>query len=243
MPNPYVRQRQMEAYWRAVDSGTIITSLPLLTEGEAGAVPTPEAIERCKLTRSHKLHYLKSASPVTQITWMFRTFGSTEEENPDHRMAVIESFRDHGREPSIRTFSQTAGIIPTVEEYVDIIFDLVEKQNGRIVYTITVDTESLVEPLQAVLAEVPVRVFLHAKISKEDEFLNDLTDPDQNSLTRRLAKLDLKLCALCTAPHTDEGNPLLRCSSCKRACYCCKEHQKIDWPNHRDLCKHAKLQE
>lgn len=29
---------------------------------------------------------------------------------------------------------------------------------------------------------------------------------------------------------------LLRCSVCKAAFYCCREHQRADWPNHRQVC-------
>jgi len=238
MPNPFVRKRQMEAYLRAVDNGTIITSLPLLTESEVGvAVPTLEAIDRC--IRSDKISYLKSASPIKGASWSFRQRGCTEEDNPDHNITVFETIPlevgGGHMYTGPKTFVQTTGIVPTMEEYIDIIFDLVKEQNGRIVSEITIDTERLLEPLQTVLADVPLCIFWQAAVSKEDKFLNDVTTEGISTL----AMLDKKLCALCTVPDTDEGNPLLRCSGCKRAHYCCKEHQKIDWPNHRDLCKHT----
>ena len=34
---------------------------------------------------------------------------------------------------------------------------------------------------------------------------------------------------------------LQRCSGCVRAAYCCRDHQKADWSNHRKLCQPFKL--
>lgn len=38
-------------------------------------------------------------------------------------------------------------------------------------------------------------------------------------------------CQFCNQPAT------LRCSSCKTAAYCCKEHQKEDWKTHKNGCR------
>lgn len=38
----------------------------------------------------------------------------------------------------------------------------------------------------------------------------------------------------------EEEKKLLRCSACFAVLYCCKEHQKSDWANHKLLCKELK---
>ena len=35
---------------------------------------------------------------------------------------------------------------------------------------------------------------------------------------------------------------MLRCRSCKVAHYCCKAHQKEDWPTHRKMCKEMRAE-
>lgn len=37
------------------------------------------------------------------------------------------------------------------------------------------------------------------------------------------------------------GTKLQRCAGCVRAAYCCREHQKADWSNHRKMCQPFKL--
>ena len=41
----------------------------------------------------------------------------------------------------------------------------------------------------------------------------------------------------CEKNDCDVTENLLVCSSCKMVCYCCHEHQKADWPLHKDDCK------
>ncbi|TFY54655.1 hypothetical protein EVG20_g9621 [Dentipellis fragilis] len=45
-----------------------------------------------------------------------------------------------------------------------------------------------------------------------------------------------KQCQNCFKPETEDEH-LLSCSGCHRVGYCCKECQRLDWPNHRDACK------
>lgn len=46
--------------------------------------------------------------------------------------------------------------------------------------------------------------------------------------------LQVKLCAICP----EEGK--YRCIKCQKRHYCCKEHQKEDWSNHKNNCNSAK---
>jgi len=237
-----MRQRQIQAYLRAVDRGTIITSLPLLAEEAAETPDTRTSIERCKLTRSDKLHYLKNARLIKNTMWTFRRFGFTEEENPEHRLSVIEA--TPGSQANILHVVTTLGLVPTTEEYVDILHDLVKAQRGRMADTITVDAEAMADSLEAVVSDVPVKVLWYAPPSKEEEFLNDITNPHTlaGDPIQQLSKIDTGLCGLCMAPETDTGKPLLRCGGCKIAKYCCQSHQQIHWPDHRKLCKFAQRQ-
>jgi hypothetical protein len=43
-------------------------------------------------------------------------------------------------------------------------------------------------------------------------------------------------CARCGAATRVDGAPLLRCGSCKRQRYCCAEHQREDWKEHKVTC-------
>eukprot|EP00927_Polykrikos_kofoidii_P031837 TRINITY_DN2727_c0_g1_i4.p1 TRINITY_DN2727_c0_g1~~TRINITY_DN2727_c0_g1_i4.p1 ORF type:complete len:462 (-),score=38.61 TRINITY_DN2727_c0_g1_i4:372-1700(-) len=45
------------------------------------------------------------------------------------------------------------------------------------------------------------------------------------------------VCAHCGSTATDlEIADLRRCGVCKSAFYCCREHQRLDWPKHRGVC-------
>mmetsp|Transcript_15873 Transcript_15873/g.18057 ORF Transcript_15873/g.18057 Transcript_15873/m.18057 type:complete len:242 (+) Transcript_15873:250-975(+) len=61
---------------------------------------------------------------------------------------------------------------------------------------------------------------------------------------RRLAKVLFrrkKICAYCGKLNKTGNNgitiPLKACSACKQNYYCCVEHQKKDWPDHKEDCK------
>jgi len=42
------------------------------------------------------------------------------------------------------------------------------------------------------------------------------------------------ICNLCKTPAWQM--PLKRCTKCRISCYCCVEHQKEDWKQHKELC-------
>jgi hypothetical protein len=51
----------------------------------------------------------------------------------------------------------------------------------------------------------------------------------------------LRACGLATC-DAREAHPshFKRCAACRRAAYCCKEHQTEDWPSHKAACKAAR---
>jgi hypothetical protein len=46
-----------------------------------------------------------------------------------------------------------------------------------------------------------------------------------------------KKCNKCGAVSTKAGTPLLKCNACKMARYCSSDCQKLDWRQHRPICK------
>lgn len=50
------------------------------------------------------------------------------------------------------------------------------------------------------------------------------------------AQEDLHCCVVCNATEGEDGGALLKCSRCKCASYCCRDHQKADWKFHKTWC-------
>jgi hypothetical protein len=44
-------------------------------------------------------------------------------------------------------------------------------------------------------------------------------------------------CLKCGAVTTKTGSPLLKCNACKTVKYCSSDCQKMDWRQHRQMCK------
>jgi len=49
------------------------------------------------------------------------------------------------------------------------------------------------------------------------------------------------VCAACGSHSGPNGQSLLRCKGCKNIFYCSKEHQELDWPNHKPACRELRL--
>lgn len=47
-------------------------------------------------------------------------------------------------------------------------------------------------------------------------------------------------CAWCD--KTSNGTPFMVCSGCKNGFYCSREHQKLDWKNHKEFCQRTKAE-
>ena len=49
--------------------------------------------------------------------------------------------------------------------------------------------------------------------------------------TREQVQRALRACVVCGI-----NNARYRCDECKSTCYCCAEHQALDWPQHKTVC-------
>lgn len=52
----------------------------------------------------------------------------------------------------------------------------------------------------------------------------------------------LKVCAWCHKSEATLQTKLRKCSDCQDVYYCSAEHQKLDWKNHKSICKYPKEQ-
>jgi hypothetical protein len=51
----------------------------------------------------------------------------------------------------------------------------------------------------------------------------------------------LQQCALAScAARESHASQFKRCGACRTVCYCCRDHQVEDWPNHKAACKAAR---
>ena len=49
--------------------------------------------------------------------------------------------------------------------------------------------------------------------------------------------MQVKVCAVCERTHTSTGMALKTCGLCREVHYCSPEHQRQDWPLHKQTCK------
>ena len=109
--------------------------------------------------------------------------------------------------------------------------------------------ESLIEVLKHICTGIPI---LEASLEMRPSYKNP---PDQEAFeaNRKLLKegLDCKVtasinkavnesfgiyCGFCSCTEEQAGKKLLRCA-CKSEYYCCKNHQREDWNDHKQQCR------
>jgi len=56
-----------------------------------------------------------------------------------------------------------------------------------------------------------------------------------------MGRVHKMVCAACGIHVGPNGQALLRCKGCKNIFYCSKEHQELDWPNHKPACRELRL--
>jgi hypothetical protein len=83
-----VRRQLFRAYANAMDTGTLITSLPLLPPPEAPVdcpVPQLSAEQQCFLSK------IKGMKKVPMSSWVFRRHDYSEATNPEHLITIMEA--------------------------------------------------------------------------------------------------------------------------------------------------------
>jgi hypothetical protein len=113
------RKKLYRAYCKAVDEGTLITSLPLVPTPPRTAIPVE--VPELNAAQTRMLQRLKALSkpsdPEKSLSWVFRRFGYTELENPDHLITIIGS---QGM-PVMPGFIAIDGLHPTALELFDLL--------------------------------------------------------------------------------------------------------------------------
>ena len=46
-----------------------------------------------------------------------------------------------------------------------------------------------------------------------------------------------RYCEYPECPNNKDEKDLNACMKCRLAYYCCKEHQRLHWPEHKKICK------
>lgn len=77
-----------------------------------------------------------------------------------------------------------------------------------------------------------VSTMLNSLLSVLDEYATEVEGKHTNRIIKHVFG-----CHVCGAVKCPDGKNLRMCSRCKSAHYCCVEHQKEDWPNHKLNCK------
>lgn len=230
MPTAMASQQKvkdaLKAYAHSVECGTLITSL-VKKSGSLTVIPKPdidtEEVRRLKLELFGELEAIKRKRYRPKQgefdALIFRRFGYTEEENPNHLVTVLG--------PGVNTefpfFFPCQSLKPTAKEYVNLLTDVVKKIGKPQV--ISVDEISALETLNAVLEGTGVTASFYAPPSEEESTLNDYTNPHT-----------IRGCIVCGVHHQEDGTKLFRCGRCKNVQYCSKEHQKKHWKMHKLVC-------
>ncbi len=228
-------QKAFRAYLKALNTGTLITTLPkneataVLVEPykldqeeyesyrlkyqlelqSIGSKPSPKGfdINRPTSLKSFGEHYL-----------VFRRFGYTEEENPNHVITVLKGSAWVG------TLIMDS-IAPTIGEYIKLAENYCN-DSAKKPAVIAVDYAPNVEMFKRLMRDVNIHVGYYPPPSDVETFLNDLTNPYMNA----------PRCKICSKTLAADGTALMQCSQCKNVYYCSKEHQKQDWKSHKKYC-------
>ena len=73
-------------------------------------------------------------------------------------------------------------------------------------------------------------------LARSTEWQEGQLSKNQNPLGQSRVEYFGRYCQICRRSPIC-GTPLSSCSGCSRVYYCCQEHQRLDWKDHKTLCK------
>jgi hypothetical protein len=240
--NSFMIKKAIQAYYHAVDHGTLITKFEKSDEkSELRQIPnfTKEDILDMKRKMRLQLDFIKTQPGVpgfdakthdpykdtvgdVRYIIALRRLGYNEEENPKHEMEIL--LNGYQRVDIITASS----LYPPVEEYIEILKGFCEKFHYKPA-SLCVDNEMVVLALEEILvSHCNVYVSYYYPPSKEELFFEENTS--HFHFAQHVG------CAVCKRHLSQDGTKLNHCSKCKKVFYCCKEHQKDDWKRHKKSC-------
>ncbi len=262
------RDRALKAYYRAVDTNTIIVTLEkkLVVAAESAAsttstttaksgvkiitkTPNPSPIipsehnEKVRRIIAHISQASKFVGDMGKCSWIFRRSGYTELTNPQHLVSVLGTGMN-----LIVAYHRFKALVPDLIEIIELLDLAVTSAGNRKPEFIGIDVEYAVDPIRALIQEsTGIKVMYYPPPSAEEETFSNRTNP---YLTKKEKSRGINvhnptegvhICAVCSAHYSaqDDASPLMKCSRCKNEYYCSKEHQKLHWKVHKKNCMEA----
>ncbi len=187
----------------------------------------------CFLSQVRKIiaHITGAATmPGDGSFWVLRRHGYTERENPEHLVSVMQ-----GGGPLL-PFQKWSALVPQLLEILELLDRAVTECGHRKPKFAGVDVEYAVEPLKALLVPTGLQLMYYPPPSEEEIAMSNRTNPYFTAAERE--RNMRPVCAACGAEYSRDENmsPLFKCSRCKEEHYCCREHQKAHWKQHKKYC-------
>eukprot|EP01038_Epipyxis_sp_PR26KG_P017026 gene17026-23405_t len=197
----------VKVYVRALESKTIISTMKLNTFEIAEEINTSfSSISSIINNLRIELDYIKTALCVP--IYYNWTFGRHGHTVAENPLYLLSVIGSDCRE--LLSYHKCTSLTPSVSEYIKILHICVQSERAKPVQ-IMIDDENVVQDLHELLSfYCGIRVIYR---------LSQMEDEDEKS------------CQFC---HIKTG--LSRCSRCKIAHYCSREHQALHWPIHKKIC-------
>lgn len=150
----------LKIYKEAADKGTIITALPKHLESPAVAVPSPDVSSFSEDTKKILKEIMETPCDGSDSFFVFRRHGYSEKLNPQHGITVM------GPGGAILPYSCTIKLIPSIEEYIELLSNAIYLNNKRKPVLLLVDAIEQVENLKNILVDYGIKVkwYIHHQI-------------------------------------------------------------------------------